>query len=175
MCGNLKIDDATQRTAIVDGISAIFAKINHTRSQIRARQKELMSAEGIAEFSSQMKLLNQAVVNYLEVCDTPAKCDELLTKLAIQIEELEGRFAEFDEFVVQLAEKRDEVYNAFESRKLGLIEARNRRAAALMRRRGSHSARNPGRLESSRLDQRNPRLLRRGSDDRKGPRHHSGS
>ena len=130
--GNLKIDDATQRTAIVDSISAIFAKINHARSQIRARQKELMSAEGIAEFSSQLKLLNQAVVNYLEVCETPAKCDELLTKLAIQIEELEGRFAEFDEFVIQLAEKRDEVYNAFESRKLGLIEARNRRAAALM-------------------------------------------
>jgi hypothetical protein len=129
--GNLKIDDATQRTAIVDGISAIFAKINHTRSQIRARQKELMSAEGIAEFNSQLKLLNQAIVNYLEVCDTPAKCDELLTRLAIQIEELEGRFAEFDEFVVQLADKRDEVYNAFETRKLGLIEARNRRAAAL--------------------------------------------
>jgi hypothetical protein len=129
--GNLKIDDATQRTAIVDGISAIFAKINHTRSQIRARQKDLLSAEGIAEFNSQIKLLNQAIVNYLEVCDTPAKCDELLTRLAIQIEELEGRFAEFDEFIVQLAEKRDEVYNAFETRKLGLIEARNRRAAAL--------------------------------------------
>ena len=32
----------------------------------------------------------------------------------VQIEELEGRFAEFDEFVLQLVEKRDEVYNAFE-------------------------------------------------------------
>jgi hypothetical protein len=50
----------------------------------------------------------------------------------IQLEELEGRFAEFDEFVVQLTEKREEVYNAFETRKLQLVEARNRRAAALM-------------------------------------------
>ena len=39
---------------------------------------------------------------------------------------------EFDEFVVQLSEKRDEVYTAFESRKLQLVEARNRRAGALM-------------------------------------------
>ena len=61
-----------------------------------------------------MKLLNQGVVNYLDVCDTPEKCEEFLTKMMVQIEELEGRFAEFDEFVVQLAEKREEIYNAFE-------------------------------------------------------------
>ena len=64
-----------------------------------------------------MKLLNQAVVNYLDVCDTPEKCEEYLTKVMVQIEELEGRFAEFDEFVVQLAEKREEIYNAFETRR----------------------------------------------------------
>ena len=51
----------------------------------------------------------------------------------IQLEELEGRFAEFDEFVVQLTDKREEIYNAFETRKLSLIEARNKRAEALMR------------------------------------------
>ncbi|MCA9162872.1 MAG: AAA family ATPase, partial [Planctomycetales bacterium] len=75
--------------------------------------------------------LNQAVVNYLDICDAPQKCEEFLTKMMIQVEELEGRFAEFDEFVVQLTEKREEIYNAFESRKIALIEARNKRAAAL--------------------------------------------
>ena len=50
----------------------------------------------------------------------------------IQLEELEGRFAEFDEFVIQLTEKREEIYNAFETRKLSLVEARNKRATALM-------------------------------------------
>ena len=50
----------------------------------------------------------------------------------IQLEELEGRFAEFDEFVVQLTDKREEVYNAFETRKVGLVEERNKRASALM-------------------------------------------
>lgn len=129
---NLKIDDATQRTTIIDNISTIFSGINQTRAALKNRIKELMSVEGIAEFNSQIKLLNQSVVNYLDICDTPEKCDEFLTKVMIQLEELEGRFAEFDEFVEQLTEKREEVYTAFESRKLGLVEARNRRAASLM-------------------------------------------
>jgi len=130
---NLKIDDATQRTTIIDNISAIFAGVNTARAALKRKSKELLSVEGVAEFNSQMKLLNQGVVNYLDVCDTPEKCDEFLTKVMVQVEELEGRFSEFDEFVVQLAEKRDEIYNAFESRKLQLVEARNRRAGALMK------------------------------------------
>ncbi|MEO1654490.1 MAG: AAA family ATPase, partial [Bacteroidota bacterium] len=41
------------------------------------------------------------------------------------------KFADFDEFIGQLAEKREEIYSAFESRKLSLMEARNKRANAL--------------------------------------------
>ncbi len=129
---NLKIDDATQRTAIIDNISTIFSKVNSARAALKNKNKELLAIEGVAEFSSQMKLLNQGVVNYLDICDTPEKCEEFLTKVMIQIEELEGRFAEFDEFVLQLTEKREEIYNAFETRKLALIEARNKRANSLM-------------------------------------------
>ncbi|MCG8583305.1 MAG: DNA repair ATPase [Pirellulales bacterium] len=130
--GNLKIDDATQRTAIIDNISAIFAKVNTARAAIKTKIQELLSVEGVAEFGSQIKLLDQSVVSYLDLCDSPDKCEELLTKVMVQIEELEGRFAEFDEFVVQLSEKRDEIYNAFESRKLAIIEKRNKRASSLM-------------------------------------------
>ena len=129
---NLEIDDATQRTAIIDNISNIFSTVNTARAALKKKAKDLMSVEGVAEFNSQLKLLDQSIVNFLDVCDSPEKCDEFLTKVMIQIEELEGRFAEFDEFVVQLSEKRDEVYNAFESRKLQLVEARNKRANALM-------------------------------------------
>ncbi len=129
---NLDIDDATHRTEIIDNISAIFAIVNTARAALKNKTKELMSVEGVAEFNSQMKLLNQAVVNYLDICDAPDKCEEFLTKVMIQLEELEGRFAEFDEFVIQLTEKREEIYNAFETRKLSLVEARNKRATALM-------------------------------------------
>jgi hypothetical protein len=129
---NLKIDDATHRTTIIDNISAIFATVNQARAILKKKIRELASVEGVAEFNSQMKLLNQAVVNYLDICDTPEKCDEFLTKVMISLEELEGRFAEFDEFILQLTEKREEVYTAFEQRKLSLVEARNKRANALM-------------------------------------------
>jgi len=32
--------------------------------------------------------------------------------MMVQVEELEGKFAEFDEFIIQLAEKREEIYAA---------------------------------------------------------------
>ncbi len=128
---NLKIDDATQRTQIIDNISAIYSNLNQTRAKLKKKTRALMSIEGAAEFSSQLKLLGQAIVNYLDVCDTPARCDEYLTKMMVQVEELEGRFAEFDEFIVQLADKRDEIYSAFDAKKLQLVEERNRRATSL--------------------------------------------
>ena len=52
--------------------------------------------------------------------------------MMVQIEEVEGRFAEFDEFVVQLAEKRGEIQSAFDARRLQLTESRSRRAANLV-------------------------------------------
>ncbi|MBX3177128.1 MAG: DNA repair ATPase [Candidatus Hydrogenedentes bacterium] len=129
---NLRIEDATQRTAIIDAISEIFATLNKTRSHLKNKTRDLGRSEGIAEFNSQIKLLNQAVANYIDLCDTIPKCDEYLTRVMVQIEELEGRFAEFDEFVMQLTEKREEAYNAFESRKIQLQERQNKRATALM-------------------------------------------
>lgn len=129
---NLKIDDATQRTRIIDNISEIYSNLNQTRAGLKKKSQELMSVEGAAEFNSQLKLISQAVVNYLDVCDSPERCDEYLTKMMVQVEELEGKFAEFDEFIVQLAEKREEIYAAFDTKKLQLVEARNKRATALM-------------------------------------------
>ena len=128
---NLVIDDATQRTTIIDNISTIFADLNQVRAALKNKSRDLMQVEGAAEFNSQLKLLEQGVVNYLDVCDTPVKCEEYLTKMMVQVEELEGRFAEFDEFVVQLTDKREEIYSAFEVRKVQLVEARNKRATAL--------------------------------------------
>jgi hypothetical protein len=128
---NLKIDDATERTRIIDNISSIYSKLNQARALLKKQSKELMSVEGAAEFNSQLKLLSQAVVNYLDVCDTPQRCDEYLTKMMVQVEELEGRFAEFDQYIIQITEKREEIYAAFDTRKLQIVEARNKRAASL--------------------------------------------
>lgn len=128
---NLRIDDATQRTRIVDAISSIYSQLNQTRATLRKRIQSLRGEEGAAEFHAQIKLLSQATANYLDVADSPQRVDEYLTKLMVQVEELEGRFAEFDEFVLQLTERREEIYAAFDARRLALVEARNRRAASL--------------------------------------------
>lgn len=128
---NLKIEDATQTTRIIDHISNIYSDLNQVRAALRRKKRELMSTEAVAEFGAQVKLLGQAVTNYLDVSDTPEKCEEYLTKLMVQVEELEGKFVEYDEFIGQLSEKREEIYNAFESRKLQLVEARNKRASSL--------------------------------------------
>jgi vacuolar-type H+-ATPase subunit I/STV1 len=128
---NLKIDDATQRTAIIDSISGLFAGLNRLRAALQNKRKQLGASEGAAEFASQLKLLDQAVVNYLDVCDSPAKCEDYLSRIMVQIEELEGQFSEFDEYIAKLTDQRETVYNAFEARRLALVEARNKRADTL--------------------------------------------
>lgn len=128
---NLKIEDATQTTKIIDAISDIYAQFNQINAALKKKRKALLGKEGKAEFNSQIKLISQSVVNFLDISETPEKCDEYLTKLMVQLEELEGKFSEFDEFITLVSEKREEVYNAFESRKIALVESRNKRATTL--------------------------------------------
>ncbi len=129
--GNLKIEDATQTTQIIDRISAYYGQLNQLRAAIKRRSKELMGAEAEAEFGAQIKLLDQSLINFLDLADNAAKCDDFLTRLMVQLEELESKFAEYEAFTVPLAEKREEIYTAFDDRKKQLLEARNNRTAAL--------------------------------------------
>jgi hypothetical protein len=129
---SLKIDDATETTRIIDAITAIYTTLNQVRGALKNRLRDLVSAEGAAQFSAQMKLLGQSAASYLDLCDSPAKCEEYLNRISVQIEELEGQFAEFDEYIVQISERRTELYEAFEQRKIALVEARNKRATAFL-------------------------------------------
>ncbi len=131
--GGLKIADATQTTAIIERISTLYAKLNGTRSALRNKRKDLAKDEGEAQFAARMKLLSQALANHLDLCDTPEKCDEALTRLMVQVEELEGRFAEFGEYIELLTARREEINDAFEGRRTQLLEARQKRAAALFK------------------------------------------
>ncbi|MGB3467160.1 MAG: DNA repair ATPase, partial [Cyclobacteriaceae bacterium] len=128
---SLSIDDTTETTRIIDQISNIYADINQVKSALKKKRTNLKSVEGKAEFSAQMKLIDQAVINFLDISDTPEKADEYLTKLMVQLEELEGKFSDFDEFIEKVTIKREDVYNAFEARKVSLIESRNKRASIL--------------------------------------------
>lgn len=127
----LKIEDTTIRTRIVDTISEVYAKLNQTKARGSQKQKGLGSEEAIAQFSAQFKLFSQSITNALGSADTPEKCDEQLAKLLVQLEDLESQFSEFDQFLTDIMDKREEVYDSFEAHKQSLIEAQQRRAQTL--------------------------------------------
>jgi len=127
----LKIEDTTVRTRIVDTISEVYAKLNQTKARGTQKQKGFGSEEAVAQFSAQFKLFAQSITNALGIADTPEKCDEQLAKLLVQLEDLESQFSEFDQFLGDIMEKREEIYEAFEAHKQSLIEARQRRAQTL--------------------------------------------
>ncbi len=128
---NLKIEDATQSTRIIEQISAIFGQLNSSKARLKKHEKSLRGTEAVAEFGAQLKLVDQAVVSYLDICESPKNCEDYLTRVMVQLEELEGRFADYEEFTAPLAEKREEIYSIFETRKIALLEKQNRRATSL--------------------------------------------
>jgi hypothetical protein len=128
----LRIEDATETTRILDGITAIYATLNQVRAALRKHLQSLGTAEAAAQFEAQLKLLGQSAAGYLDRADAPERCDESLHRLNAQIEELEGAFAEHEEFTLRLAERRAELAEAFEQRKLALLEQRNKRAQSLL-------------------------------------------
>jgi hypothetical protein len=128
---NFKIEDPTTTTEIIEKISSLFSLLNNAKARVKSRVEEFSKKEMTLQFNSQMKLLSQAVVNYLDISDTVDKCEQYLNKVMVQIQELEGKFAEFDDYVVQLSEKREELYNAFESKKQSILDKLNKRLVGL--------------------------------------------
>ncbi len=131
IASGLKVNDATARTQILDGVSAAFAQLNRARSSFDARKRELATKEGRAEFGVAFKLFGQAVVSAIALCNTPERCDEELSRLFIELETIEGRFGELDEFAPDLAKKREEVNEAFGGKRQQLVDDRHRRAQNL--------------------------------------------
>lgn len=129
--GNFKIEDPTMTTEIIEKISSLFSLLNNAKARVKSRVEEFSKREMTLQFNSQMKLLSQAVVNYLDVSDTVDKCEQYLNKVMVQIQELEGKFAEFDDYVIKLSEKREELYNAFESKKQSLLDKLNKQTVGL--------------------------------------------
>ncbi|NUT12176.1 MAG: AAA domain-containing protein [Nonomuraea sp.] len=126
--GSLEIADATVRTSILGRIAEVLGGVNRARAVLDGRRRELLGTEGRAAFAAEFALFGQAVSGALAMADTPDKCDEQLGRLMLQVENLESRFGEFDDFATQLAAKRDEVYEAFSARKQTQLDGLARRA-----------------------------------------------
>ncbi|MEV0174711.1 DNA repair ATPase [Streptomyces sp. NPDC050803] len=127
----LDIGDATVRTSILERIAEVLGGANRARATLDGRRRALLDREGRAEFAAEFALLGQSVTGALAAADSPEACDEQLARMLVQVENLESRFAESDDFLGELADKRDEVHEAFAARKQTLADARARRAERL--------------------------------------------
>ncbi|UFQ18920.1 MULTISPECIES: DNA repair ATPase [Streptomyces] len=120
----LDIGDTTVRTGILERVAEVLAGINRARATLDARRRELTAHEGRAEFAAEFSLLGQAVTGALAAATTPDSCDDQLARILLQLENLEGRFTDSDEFLTELDNRRTEVYVAFASRKQTLADTR---------------------------------------------------
>jgi hypothetical protein len=128
---NLDIEDTSHSTKIIDNISLLFAEVNQLKAGVKRKVQSLNARESKADFIAQLKLFDQSIINFIDIADTPEKCDEYLTKLSINLEELEAKFADFEEYINEIISKREEVYSAFENRKNSLVEAKNKKGISL--------------------------------------------
>ncbi|MEV1067039.1 DNA repair ATPase [Streptomyces sp. NPDC050263] len=130
----LDIGDATVRTAVLERIAEVLGGINRARATLDGCRRALLDREGRAEFAAEFALLGQAVIGALAAADSPEGCDEQLARMLVRVENLEAQFSEsadFDDFLGELVDKRDEVHEAFSARKQTLADARARRAERL--------------------------------------------
>lgn len=131
LMATLKVDDATQRTRVVDALSAIYARLNQIRARATQRRRELGSAETVAQFGAQFTLFSQAVSNALAMATTPERADEQLSRLMVQLEELESQFGEHERFLSDILSKREEMLEAFEAHKQALLDERQRKTQSV--------------------------------------------
>ena len=131
LVATLPIDDATIRTNVVDAISEIYAKLNQLKARANNKRKNLGSEEAVAQFSAQFKLFSQSITNALGIAETPEKCDEQLSKLLVQLEDLESQFSDYERFLGDIMDKREELYESFETHRQSLVEQQQRRAQAV--------------------------------------------
>lgn len=131
LMASLKVDDATQRTKIVESLSNLYARLNQTKARADGKRKKLGSTEAVAQFGAQFSLFGQAITSALSLSNTPEKSDENLSRLMVQLEELESQFGEHDQFLGDILTKREELLEAFDTHKQALLDERQRKAQAI--------------------------------------------
>lgn len=132
LMATLKIADATLRTQIIDTIGEVYGKLNQCKARIKNKQKNVGTQEVAAQFAAQFKLFSQTINNALGQSSTPEKCDELLGRLLVQLEEFESQFSEVEEYLADILAKREEVHDAFESHKQQLLDEQQRKAGSVV-------------------------------------------
>ena len=122
---NLKIQDSQLSTQIVGQISKLFAQINQKRNaleKIKAKKETEATREG---YIAQMQLLDQTSTSYLDLSTDLEKCQEMQSKILVLVEEMESQFGQIEDFAIDLADKREQIFSAFDGKRKILLEAKN--------------------------------------------------
>lgn len=131
LMATLRVDDATQRTAIVEAIAELYARLNQARARAEQRRRQLGSGEQVAQFGAQFALFSQSIASALSAATDPERCDDQLARLLVQLEELESQFGEHSQFLDDLLQKREELLESFEAHKQALLDERQRKAQSV--------------------------------------------
>jgi hypothetical protein len=127
-----RVDDAVQRTRVVESISTIYARLNQARARAEQRRKSLGSAEAVAQFGVQFSLFGQSVASALALATDPEKADEQLSRLLIQLERIESQFGEHEQFLGDILSKREELLETFDTHKQALLDDLQRKAQSVL-------------------------------------------
>ncbi|GAB3345580.1 DNA repair ATPase [Marilutibacter aestuarii] len=131
LMASLQVEDATQRTRIVESISGVYARLNQAKARADQRRKALGANESMAQFGAQFSLFSQSIASALSLSQDPERCDEQLSRLMVQLEELESQFGEHEQFLADILAKREEMLETFEAHKQALLDERQRKAQAV--------------------------------------------
>ncbi|MFP7721323.1 DNA repair ATPase [Lysobacter sp. A3-1-A15] len=132
LMATLKVDDPAQRTRVVEAVSAIYSRLNQARARAEQRRRALGSAEAVAQFGAQFTLFGQAITGALGLATDPEKADEQLSRLMVQLEELESQFGEHERFLGDILTKREELLETFDAHKQALLDDRHRKAQSVL-------------------------------------------
>jgi hypothetical protein len=131
LMAGLAMDDATQRTRIVESVSEIYARLNQARARAEQRRKQFGSGETVAQFGAQFALFAQSIASALAAARDPQACEDQLSRLLVQLESLESQFGEHEEFLGDIVAKREELLESFEARRQTLLDERQRKGQSL--------------------------------------------
>jgi len=131
LIGSFEQSDAQQRASLLGETSKLYSEVNRIRAALRTRRDGLLEDEQGIEFGAQLTVLEQSLTNLLARCETPEAVDEALARLLGQIEQLDGRFGEQPQFLLELTTRRESALEAFAAKREQIVAQREKRAQGL--------------------------------------------
>ena len=122
--GDLAVDDTRIRTAVLEQVADVVAELNRVRAAAEARRDTLVESETGDAFAAELGLFAQTVATSLARADSPEACDDALSRLLLQLEQLETAGPRTAAQLDEVEERRAQVADVFATRRQQLLNQR---------------------------------------------------